>query len=786
MNNGMDISRYTQPGAGLVGMHRLNLYCLTILFSITLPATPALAQDATGGLGDRPDRTLWTVRKASTPIRVDAVLDEPAWQEATVIPIPYEWMPGDNTPAPVDTEVRITWDDRSFYISYVALDPEPSRIRAHIRDRDTAFTDDHILFMLDTFDDERRGFQFRVNPLGVQMDASFSELEGFEDWSWDTIWDSAGRITDDGYIVEVAVPFSSLRFPNTEDVQTWGVILERSYPRSVRHRLKSSRTDRDFASILAQGDRITGLQGISPGRNIEIAPTATAVRTDEAPAGGLYQDPPDTDLIRGDPESDAGVTLKWGITPNLILNGTINPDFSQVEADVAQLAVNNRFALQFPERRPFFLEGADFFATPLNAIFTRTIADPTAGVKLTGKEGRHAVGFFGARDRVNNLLFPSNQGSMRDQIDQTVDSAVLRYRYDLGSNSTVGVLATSREGDGYHNRMAGVDGFLRVTPTKTVNFQFLYSDTAYPDSLAANNGQPAGSFGDFALQANFQHTARKWLYGVTFLQMEDGFRADTGFIPRVDARSLSGFLIRQIWGGPDSWYDKLMLILGSTRTENLTGDLRDQDLTLIGVYSGPLQSNLEVMFTRWREWYQGTLFHYPVYRVTLGLQPSGSLNLGLTWIGGGGVDLINVRKADQFILAPNAGISLGRRVDLNVTYMLQRLSTEEGRLLTAHLPQLRFLYHFNVRTFVRAIVQYQVLDRDLTSYLPSVAPFLTPKSENLFAQFLFSYKVNPQTVLFLGYSDNHMGGEFGDMIGVRDLTRLNRTFFMKVGYALVL
>jgi len=464
----------------------------------------------------------------------------------------------------------------------------------------------------------------------------------------------------------------------------------------------------------------------------------------------------------------------------------VNPDFSQVEADVAQLAVNNRFALFYPERRPFFLEGADFFATPLNVIFTRTVVNPTAGVKVTGKEGKHAIGLFGNRDRVNNLLFPANQNSRSDQIDLQTDSAVLRYRYDLGSNSTVGILATTRESEGYHNRMTGVDGFLRITPTKTVNFQFLYSDTDYPDSLAVDYGQPDGSFADFAIQANFQHIAREWMYGANYLQLEDGFRADTGFMPRVDARALGGFIIRQIWGEPDSWYNRLHFVLGSTRTENLLGELRDQDLTLIARYFGPLQSNLEIMFNHRREWYQGTLFHYPVYRATLTLQPSGSLNLGINWMGGKKVDLINVRKARQFILAPNAGIILGRRLDINLSYMLQSLTSGEGRLLTAHLPQLRLLYHFNVRTFVRAIVQHQSLDRDLLNYIPTVAPFLTPKSKSLFTQFLFSYKVNPQTVLFLGYSDNHMGGEFGDVIGVRDLTRLNRTFFLKLGYALTL
>jgi len=301
---------------------------------ITLLSIPVTAQEHAGSTRNPPRSRTYTVLRSGSALTIDAVLDEPAWREAEVIRLGYEWMPGDNIPAPVETEVRITFDEDYFYISYVAYDPDPSHIRAHVRDRDTAFTDDHIGFLLDTFNDERRGFQFRLNPAGVQMDASWSELEGIEDFSWDAIWHSAARITDEGYIVEVAVPFSSLRFPKTEDVQTWGVILFRSMPRSVRHRMRSSYTDRNINGLLSQADKITGLQGISPGLNIEVDPTLSAVRTDTR-VGGIDLG----SLENGDFDTDPGVTFKWGITPNLIFNGTANPDFSQVEADVTSAMV---------------------------------------------------------------------------------------------------------------------------------------------------------------------------------------------------------------------------------------------------------------------------------------------------------------------------------------------------------------------------------------------------------------------------------------------------------------
>lgn len=711
--------------------------------------------------------------RAQGTVEIDGVMDEGAWREADPIPLPYEWFPGDNVAAPVHTEVRVLFDEENLYLAFLARDPEPGAIRANLADRDTPFQDDHVGFMIDPFNDERRGFQFRINPLGVQMDAIFSENEGYEDFSWDAIWDSEGQITAEGYVVEVAVPFKSLRFPPSENPQTWGFMAFRSYPREVRHRMRSHPTDRDRACVLCQMNKMVGVQGVDPGRNVELAPTLAAVRTDVRPGW------PSGGFNRGDPDYEPGITGRWSMTPNLVFNGAVNPDFSQVEADVAQLDVNNRFALFYPERRPFFLEGADFFLTPLNVIFTRTVADPSAGAKVTGKEGGHAVGFFLTRDRVNNLILPGNQGSSSASLSQDVTAGVFRYRRDVGEGSTVGGLATLREGEGYHNRVYGADAFLRLSSSNTLQVQLLASDTEYPESLASQ-AQRVGRFQGSAAQLQFLHRSREWTFNTTVAQLERGFRADAGFIPRVDIREGSVTFNRTFWApGPGLWYSFLNVGVIASRTGDVKGNLTDERIQLVGGYSGPMQSNLNLAVARRKELHAGTLYDdlYAGY-VGFEFRPSGMATLGMGSEVSRTVDYVNAREGDQITFGGDAELRLGRHVNLNLRHSYKRLEQDGDWTFIANLSQLRAVYNFNVRAFIRAIIQYQNVERNPGKYQIPV----NRETRSVFTQFLFSYKVNPQTVLFLGYSDNS-AGFLTPELDRQSLLRTDRTFFLKLGYA---
>jgi len=542
----------------------------------------------------------------------------------------------------------------------------------------------------------------------------------------------------------------------------------------VRHRMRSHPTDRNRACILCQMNKMVGIQGVDPGRNVEVTPTLTGVRTDTRPEW------PEGSWESGDGELDAGVTARWSMTPNLVFNGAVNPDFSQVEADVAQLEVNNRFALFYPERRPFFLEGADFFLTPVNVIFTRTVVDPRAGAKVTGKEGANAVGFFLTQDRVNNLILPANQGSRSAFLDEEVTAGVFRYRRDVGEGSTVGGLMTIREGEGYHNRLFGVDGFVRLSRTNTIQAQLLRSNTEYPGSIVTEFGQEEGAFSGNAYHLQFTHRSREWTALLNLEQLDPEFRADAGFVPRVDTRS-GEFQVQKTWWAPQpgQWYSFLNAGILASRTENLDGDLTDERIQLIGGYSGPMQSTVNLAVARRKELYGETLFEdLDAGYIGFEIRPSGLATLGFGTELSKTIDYLAGEVGTQITAGPSAELKLGRHLNLELRHSFRRLERNGDWAFIANLPQVRAVYNFNVRTFFRAIVQYQNIERNPESYDVAV----NRESRTFFTQLLFSYKVNPQTVVFLGYSDNALGLLTPEMERT-DLTRTDRTFFLKLGYA---
>lgn len=715
------------------------------------------------------------VTRTSEAIKVDGHLDEAVWSQVKPVELPFEVNPGENVPAPVRTEFLITYDSNSLYLAFRAFDPEPSAIRAHVTDRDRAYRDDFVGIMLDTFNDKRRGYEFFVNPLGVQMDLSRNEVGGgnSEDDTWDAIWSSAGRICADGYVVEIAIPFSSLRFPRTAGEQSWRVAPFRAYPRSVRHQIFSVPLQRDNNCFFCQMPVFVGFAGITPGRNIEIAPTLTTQRTDELA---------DTDDLEspwhdGSFKTEAGVSARWGITPNLSLNVALNPDFSQVEADSAQLATNTRYALFFPEKRPFFLEGADIFSTPLTAVYTRTVADPRWGAKVSGKAGPQAFGVFVARDRATNLLFPSNAGSDLDTYEKSNTSGVFRYRRDIGESSAVGVIATSREGDDYSNRVWGADAIVRLSDRDQVRLQLLTSSTRYPGEYAEAYGQPDRKFDGSAFFANYEHSERTWDAWAWQERYTTGFRADLGFVPRVDANNYGVGGQYKLLGEKDDWYTRLTFGAEPWRTTDHTGRVTDQAFAVFANYQGPLQSTVNLRLARAKEYYDGVTYDQDRVFLFYNLRVNGTFTTSLDARFGDSIDYDNGRAATVTRLAPGFTLDLGRHLALTLDHVFEDLDVRGGRLYRANLTQAKAVYQFNTRAFVRLILQHLDLRYNRDLYLD---PPDTSKDRSLFSQLMFSYKLNPQTVFFLGYSDSR-----GETDRIALMLR-SRTVFAKVGYAWLL
>jgi hypothetical protein len=718
----------------------------------------------------REGEKVYAIPRTRDSIRLDGMLDESFWDRALIVDLPFEIDPGENIPARVKTECLLITAAQHLYAAFRAHDPAPSAIRAHYLDRDAAWDDDWVLLEVDPFFDRRRGFQFLVNPLGVQMDSLINEVGSSEnqvDVTWDAIWQAAGRITARGFVVELAIPFAALRFPGGREAQKWGFQVVRHYPRDFSYFFRSTPWNRNLNCTLCENLTLIGFEDASPGLNIEINPALVIGRTDRRQAF------PEGELQPGKTRPDLGLSARWGITPNLMANAAVNPDFSQVEADVAQLEINTRFALFYPEKRPFYLEGADLFLTPLAAVYTRTLADPGWGLKLTGKEKGNAFGILVSGDETTNLLLPANQGSRLALLEQGAVSSVWRYRRDIGRQSTVGILITDRRGKNYSNSIMGADAHWQLGPADKIKLQFLYSRTSYPQALAAEQDQPTGIFSDSALSLAYLHEARDWNWWAKYEDLGRNFRADVGFIPRVDLRMKEAGVRRIFWGDSDRWFRKWIFTLKGSLSHDRAGILTDRMLEASGEYYGPLQSTFCFGLVSVREVWRDIPFDQKYLRIEASIHPGGSLLISLAGKFGGAVDYAGSRPAQIFQVKPGFSWFLGRHLHIGFDHSLERLQVAGARLYRAGLSQARIVYQLNLRIFFRAIFQYLDLDRNLALYAEEPDPL----DKHLFIQFLFAYKVNPQTLLFLGYSDNHF-----DRPGI-GLRRMDRTFFLKISYA---
>ena len=726
---------------------------------MTLAASPVWSK--TIGIRDLP--------RVDVAVTIDGNLDDAAWRQALQINLDVETNPGENLPARVKTVAYLMEDGKNLYVAFDARDPNPSKIRAYLRDRDSAYNDDFVGIVIDSYNDQRRAFEFFSNPLGSQIDLTNDDVNKREDDSWDAIWDAAGQITEHGYVVEMEIPLNQLRFQQVDGKQVWGIDVLRMYPRDSRYRLGSNPMDRELNCYLCQFSKIQGLENVDPGRDLEIVPTVTASRTDQR------DDPLAGPMVDGDVESEAGLSVRWGITPDLTANLAINPDFSQVEADVAQLDVNNQFALFFPEKRPFFLEGSDYFRTPIQAVFTRTVADPSFGAKLTGKRGNNTFGVYAAEDDITNLILPGATGSDSESLSASNTAFVGRYSRSFGDASSVGTLLTARSGDGYHNYVGGLDAQWKISDQHRLSAQVLRSDTKYPTVLAEDFDQPLEAFVGTAAQLEYNYDSRNWFAFGRYELRDEGFRADSGFVARVDydQQTIGG---GRRWHGDDSnWWTRMQVHADYDISHDSNGQLLERESEAYFSVNGPLQSFAQIGGLTRDVYFDGQVFKENKISLYAQFQPRGGLFLAIWTRIGDQIDFANTRLGDQTRVQPEIRWNINQHLLASMRSSFVKLDSKEGpNIFDAQVHDLRLTWQFSNRSFVRLTTQYQVVDRNQAMFLDEV----DERSRNVGRQLLYSYKLNPQTVFFLGYSDRHINDDDLD-----DLTSTDRTFFMKIGYA---
>lgn len=729
--------------------------CIVIL-SILIGYLPAHTHS-------KKSKDLFSVPRIDFPVSIDGRLDEPVWNKGLMLELAYETDPGENIAAPVRTEVLVFHDQDNIYFGLTCYDPNPSAIRARYSERDNIHLDDLININLDTFNDERRNYYFGCNPLGAQRDGIETQTVNS---SWDAIWASSGSITDAGYTIEIAIPFSSLQFQRSNGAQIWGLDISRWYQRSYRRRLGLVMIDRNNNSYQSQFVKIIGFEGIKPGKNIEVIPTVTGTRTDERDSF------PNGDFKPVSKDVDPGLTVKWGVTTNLTLNGTVNPDFSQVEADARQLDINQPFALFYQEKRPFFLEGIDFFRTPFNAVYTRTLRDPSWGVKLTGKEEANTVGAYFVRDNLTNLIFPGSQDSRSTSLSLPSSSGVFRYKRDFGNKYTIGALVTTRSGEDYFNGVYGVDGEARFTNRNRLEFQFLGSSTRYPYEVAADFEQPFDNFKDRAFFLNYRYQSRNLNVFANFQDVGPGFRADLGFWPMVDFRRM-GTGVNYSLIRSSGWWSVMTFGYRFFHGQDHDGNPLANNHEVSFFFRGALQSFAQIIGQTSREYYRGVEYELVSGATMFMFQPHSSLQIGFTGEFGDRIDYANSRSGSRLRLNPQFTYNLGKRIGLAFNHNYERMNAAGDHLYTAHISQGSIIFHLNTKIFVRAILQYVDYSYSVDNYTFPI----DPEYQNFFSQFLFSYRLNPRTVVFLGYSDNYSGTqEFG-------LTQTDRTLFLKIGYS---
>jgi hypothetical protein len=739
------------------------------------------------------------VARVSEPPRLEDFLEmkpRPEWEgRLTRVGNFIQYLPNDGAPATQPTEAYFGYDNNHFYAVVVCFDSEPDKIRARLARREKINEDDFVALVLDTFHDERRGYQFWSNPLGIQSDNIWTEGRGL-DFSFDTVWHSRAKITEQGYVVWMAIPFKSLRFKRAAE-QKWGIAVWRIIPR-LSEESTWPRISSRIEGELNQSATMYGLRDISPGRNIQLVPYAFARSfraLDTRDAGGPR-------FVTDNFDPQAGLDAKLILKDSFVLDVAVNPDFSQVESDEPQITLNRRFEVFFPEKRPFFIENAGFFQTPINLFFTRRIADPQWGVRLTGKRGPYAVGVLLADDEAPGKTVPAGD----PLFGQRARVGVARVERDIFKQSAVGFIYADRELAGGFNRVGGVDTRLKLSDNWVTTLQAVTSSTRRQDG---------SRFGGPAYKGRIRRTGRHFFYGLDYDDRSPGFFTETGFLAesqvgspllrsrvitlpslRTDMRSVrqyASYLFRPESKSVISWGPALLL----QRTWDYDGTplhkFHDASLRL----ELPGFTYFEAFQAADRERLrpedffllpQSRSFSHSRNGLYVSSQALSGMNFFAQFSRGTGINFVPAQGQAPFLTRLDRG-SLGlilrpwTPLRVENSYLLERLRDRSSgaSVFNNHIIRSNWNWQFNREFSLRVILRY-----DAVLANPQFTSLETTRNFN--ADFLFTYLMNPWTALYVGYNGNLQNIELLTTPEGRELARTSgfltdaRQFFVKFSY----
>jgi len=703
---------------------------------------------------------------------LDGKVQEAAWERSLRVDINIETEPAENKEATVKTYAYIHQDGENLLVAFKAFDSSPESIRAYLSDRDDIWRSDLVSIKLDTFNDSRRAFVFYSTPVGLQGDVVLDDNNDEADRSWDSIWESDGSITPDGYEVEMKIPFKALRFESKSGKKTWGIELFRVIRKEVVHRISSQAKIRGLDCGVCQLKTVTGFEQVKPTRNLMIIPSVvlSSNKNREISENSVWGD--------SDSESRVGMDLRWGISEQAYLNMTLNPDFSQVEADAFQLDVNTRSVLFLTEKRPFFLDGKDYFNNWSKLVYSRIFEEPEYGIKYTAKQDSHTLGFMALKDKHTNFVIPYSEGSFLQTSDTESDNFSARYRYDLEEQSNLGFTLTHRSGDDYSNSVAGFDGKYWFSKKDYFRFQTFWSDTNNPDELVDyyenvtddGNAIVSKEMTGSTIAANYTHTGRDWRWYVTYHRFDEEFRADSGFIGVSNWKRDRYGLIR-------SWYSKdkasLWNSISITATHENVNRLDDDKLSRTSFLSfevnGIYESEFGIDLIDKEEYLSNRPFSRDAIIFWGEFKPVPRLGVGFEVKTGDSILYSLEEKGDDRTYELDLDFQFSENLNTRIEYIRQNFDLDSGRYYNFDLVNFKTSYQINEISFLRLTLQ----NRSLDYTQPSIVD-----SESRGLQFLYSYKINPFTLFYLGYSD-----AASNSVEVRSPIVFDKTLFAKFSYA---
>ena len=715
-----------------------------------------------------PEKYRITAVHIDREIELTGRLSDPLWKSATPVELNYEIQPGENTPARQRTLVYVLFSSDRLYFGFRVFDSDPKSIRSHITDRDKMTDDDFVGVILDTYGTMQSGYEFFVNTYGIQFDAM--RTSNNEDGSFDCVWYSAGNVNDTGYTAEMAIPFKSLRFAPDEK-QHWMVEFVRNFPRDSRYQMTWTPIDRNNPCILCQGGTIEGIQGIAAANNLELLPYAMAAQT------GSMDDveDPASEFTSGPIKGRIGIGLKFAPSSDLVLGAVVNPDFSQIESDAAQISVNNTFSIFYPEKRPFFLEGADLFGTLASAFYSRMINNPLGASKLTQKSGSFSLAYLIAYDRESPFIIPGEEGSDFVGTSEKSLSNVVRAKYDFGSESFIGGLFTSRNFSAAHNYMGGLDwnflfagnfyfvGQALLSDTKELNNLSIFDNQRHYGSTQYTAAFDGEQYGGGGMQADLKRNARDYSFDLSYVTVSPTFQAQDGFITSTNTRVLS------YWHGYWVYINNSIIENASLQTSsglhfNDEGFLKEK-WTMVG-----LQLQLKGQTYVWVDFLplNDEIFHSvpfgKIYRTEFTVNSNLSSTLAVYFNGSIGrfiyrADQPELGRGNNFWI--ETVVKPTDKLSVDVSYARSRLwSMNDSHLFyDGYIVRGVFAYQFSSEFFVRLISQYDQFAKQI-----QVDPMI-------------SYKLNPFTVFYAG--SNHGFAKFSLPYGVE---RTVQQFFIKIQY----